>query len=1031
MIEITAFTKSGGPLTKRISLDELGKVVSDGSACVMSAGEGQRVKLKGVRQLAGLIASLGSSDAIALGALRDGIPDKVEIITKIRLDKLNGAARPDLIARTGGHIAYRRKQPAFALLDFDTKGMPREVERRIADAGGFWGVVVSVVPSLAKVAHVLRRSTSAGLFRSDTGEKLPGSNGIHVYLEVQDGTDIDRFLRVLHDRCWLNGLGWMMVGRGGQLLDRSIVDRMVGAPERLVFEGTPVLVAPLAQDQEARKPIVWEGAALDTFAACLPLTIVEQAKLRELRSKEMHRLAPESAKARKVFIQEQSKRHGVAPEVMERLCHGVLLPGVVLPFDDPELVGTTVADVLADPVRFEGATLADPVEGVEYGACKAKIMLHADGTAWIHSFAHGRAVYELKLDAAAVRQAVISAPGETVAKVFVRLALIADLGADELEELRNLTADKAGVGKLAIKRKLRDAMDLQRLQRAEEERNRRAAKRRDPRPQIPAPEPDAPWLPQMEALNDVLGKSRDLEPPARDIDGVMVQVRVRRVPNMHALSPGGVNDGDTEETRLPPPEQPLLIRLEEPQLAEMIERHIEYVDEKGRPVHLATPFVRHFHTRADDALPLMAAIATLPMVLGNGTLLSKPGLDRDRGIVFRVPPELVAALPKAEDCSPTAVAEAMQFLTDEWLCDLATNYIGRCILIASALTVIERSLLPKRPLFYVTAGRRGGGKTTTLIMLLTAVTGVRPSAAAWSSSEEERRKALLAYLLEALPAIVWDNIPRGTQISCPHIEKACTTALYSDRRLGVSETIAVAASVIQFFTGNNIGPRGDSASRSLQVRLEVDRADPENRTFTHPDPVGWTEAHRGRILAALYTILLGNPRLRVTSPAQAATRFKTWLHLVGSAVEYAAKQHADHVNAAVMDAPKTCRPTTISFRDQFLAQEEDDEESASLADALEAAAGAWSGTFSAGDVAKVVNDQSEYRTHEQVQRSATLREFLFPTLPGGQPATAKAVAKRLKRHVGEPVRREDRTLILRTWHDLHSKQIAYSVEVKK
>ena len=106
----------------------------------------------------------------------------------------------------------------------------------------------------------------------------------------------------------------------------------------------------------------------------------------------------------------------------------------------------------------------------------------------------------------------------------------------------------------------------------------------------------------------------------------------------------------------------------------------------------------------------------------------------------------------------------------QWLCDVATDYTGKCILIAAALTLIERSLLPDRPVFFVTAGRRGGGKTTTLIMLLMAMTGVRPAAAAWSPNEEERRKALLAYLMEALPAIIWDNIPRGTQISCPHIE---------------------------------------------------------------------------------------------------------------------------------------------------------------------------------------------------------------------------------------------------------------------
>ena len=122
-------------------------------------------------------------------------------------------------------------------------------------------------------------------------------------------------------------------------------------------------------------------------------------------------------------------------------------------------------------------------------------------------------------------------------------------------------------------------------------------------------------------------------------------------------------------------------------------------------------------------------------------------------------------------------------------------------------TLIERSLLVNRPCFFVTAGRRGGGKTTRPAHADQAVTGILPCAAAWSTNEEERRKALLAYFLSGVTYILWDNIPRGTQISCPHIERSCTAAYYADRKLGVSETVCTAASTIHLFTGNNIGPR--------------------------------------------------------------------------------------------------------------------------------------------------------------------------------------------------------------------------------
>ena len=133
-----------------------------------------------------------------------------------------------------------------------------------------------------------------------------------------------------------------------------------------------------------------------------------------------------------------------------RQCEGVLLPDLALPFDDPDFAGCTVADVIADPDKFEGATLADPLEGIDYGVCKARVMRRADSTIWIHSFAHGRTVYELKLNAAAVRAAMERADKEAVVQLFIELAVVADLDDEEIESLRNLAAEKSGINRRTI-----------------------------------------------------------------------------------------------------------------------------------------------------------------------------------------------------------------------------------------------------------------------------------------------------------------------------------------------------------------------------------------------------------------------------------------------------------------------------------------------------------------------------------------------------------------------------------------------------
>jgi hypothetical protein len=548
-VELTKFTKTGGPLTKRISLALDGTVFSDGSACLMGHGEAERVKLGGVDELAALIGNLQTSQAIALGALRADLPDQVEVVTK---RKFNGAA--NVIARTGANIGYRG--PAFGLLDFDTKGISPAVAAELDRQGGFWNALQTVLPALSATAYVARRSTSAGLSRSDTGQALPGSNGIHVYVGVKDGADIERFLKTLHERCWLHGLGWIMIGAAGTPLERSIVDRTVGGPERLVFEGGPILTPPLQQDQNSRRPVAVAGEILDTVAACPPLSIVERARLDDCKRQERERLTPAMTKARATFIAIQvktlvtrtGKTEPAARKIIERQCDGVLPPDVELPFDDPDLAGCTVGDVLADPERFEGETLADPLEGVGYGRCKAKIMRRADGTPWIHSFAHGRTTYELKLDATGVRAAIEAAAKAEVIPTLVRLAVDADLDPIELAALRQLAKEHSGVGLRDINAAVKAAQQQHAARTAKAAQARQVAQRRDPRPQIQAPASTTPWLPQMGVLNGVIGKVTATRPPARDIDDDTMQVRKLPVPNTHAFTPSEVNIEPEETT---------------------------------------------------------------------------------------------------------------------------------------------------------------------------------------------------------------------------------------------------------------------------------------------------------------------------------------------------------------------------------------------------------------------------------------------------------------------------------------------------
>jgi hypothetical protein len=194
----------------------------------------------------------------------------------------------------------------------------------------------------------------------------------------------------------------------------------------------------------------------------------------------------------------------------------------------------------------------------------------------------------------------------------------------------------------------------------------------------------------------------------------------------------------------------------------------------------------------------------------------------------------------------------------------------------------------------------------------------------------------------------------------------------------------------------------------LQARIEVDRTDPENRPFRHCDPIGWTEANRAKILQALYTVLLGNPELSKPRNAPAKTRFKLWWRVVGSAIEHAAK----------------CNNHEVDFQQLFLDQETDEEDSASLADALMVLDSRFPvGTFKAADVANLIN------ANGNTSDGVAVREFLFPGGRIDQTVSTKAVAKRLSAHVGNPVGHGEKTLSLCSGYDSHSKTLTFFVKV--
>ena len=1016
---ITIFQKAdNGLLSKSISLGDDGQPKSDGSACLMFRGSARGVEVAGAVELAAIINGLKSSEAISLGVIDDAKTgstpgNPVNVVTARKLP----APRDGVIARTTEYLVFQSQCPGFMLLDYDVKGMPAAVFNALNAAGGIWDALVETCPGLKESGRVQRASTSAGLFNAETDERFLGSGGLHIYIAVADVSDIPRALKVLHQRLWLADYGWFLVGSTGQLLERSIVDASVGSPERLIFEGAPLIKAPLAQDREARTAVATVGPIIDTRVAIPDLKTEERTELTSLQENARKALGKDSAARRADSDQKLAKKlsektGSPISTILVSLRHRhqrKLLPLHPLLFDDPEIGEATVADVLGNPQDFIGETLADPLEGIAYGRCKAKIMGTPATGLIIHSFAHGGMIYHLMFDEAMLETVIANATEKTVLRTFLHAHDHAQLELDEIERLKAIVAKKASIGLRVINRSLKDRIK-RRIE--EQQKEREAFRPVDSRVKLSAPAPDAELLKTLRPIDSLLIKVTALEPPFRAMSGRYARIVERSITGLHELtSEKQISD---ENDRLPAPPEPLITELDASGIAMDIEPYIRFEAERQDrdgtnhvwDVRLGTTFANAYSTWPDSKLPIVRGVATLPIVLPGRMIVASNGLNKELSLIFRSNSKLLSVLPDIENATIDVARQAYQYLSDVWLADVDTSPEGKAIAVALALTLIERHLLPARPAWFVTAGQRGGGKTTLLNMISTAVFG-RPAAAAnWSPAEEERRKAIFSYYAAGIGLLVWDNIPRGSAISCPTIEKALTAAELSDRILGESRTMVVPATTIQAFTGNNVSPKGDLSSRSMSIRLDVQRADPENRQFKHPDPIGWTLANRRKLLKALYVLLMVDREM----PADIPTRFKEWWSLIGHPIELCAD---------------------VSFVDIFRKNDEFDEEANAVASLFSDLRKIYGDRhFTAANIARhldpadvgfssFVSSESydPTKASQQRDRAETLRAALEEaaggrSFPPGAPS-AHRVGKKLQALVARTVLVDAETLTLR------------------
>jgi hypothetical protein len=117
----------------------------------------------------------------------------------------------------------------------------------------------------------------------------------------------------------------------------------------------------------------------------------------------------------------------------------------------------------------------------------------------------------------------------------------------------------------------------------------------------------------------------------------------------------------------------------------------------------------------------------------------------------------------------------------------------------------------------------------------------------------------------------------------------------------------------------------------------------------------------------------------------------------------------------------------------FITQEEDDEDSATLADVLEVFLAMCPGEFMAKDVAELVND-SQFggfvSNTEEASNKKLVRDFLLPGAPDHLLISTKSIGRLLRRHLDNAVLSDNGDMLVLRKREGSGKAVFYRVDKK-
>lgn len=375
---ITKYQSAAGRVAKEFTWT--GNEVKIVSQAQIYGGNAVTLRANDPAELKQILDGLAANEAIGLGVLPT-VNQTMPLVTKKHL-------RAGAIARTSDFLSYNEGH-GFGLIDADTKDLPESVLSNVT-CSNIIGDILRVVPELNSVGHLIRPSSSAGII-DPHGQSRPAT-GYHLFFQMEYSPHLPHLLQIMHDRCWVAGLGYFKLSKSGQVLERSPIDLSVAGPERLIFEAPPIVNSPLTRQRPPDR--LMHGGLLDALDA------PDQDLVEHLKQQAKDAFKPAATQKAKEYEVEQVEKICAKSKVSKTEARRIFRQRMQgCEFSDGDVLETSpgiferVGDFL-DRVKSTYG-MPCPIEGSDYGPSNAAFYpsgFHGPEPRII-SYAHGVKTY--------------------------------------------------------------------------------------------------------------------------------------------------------------------------------------------------------------------------------------------------------------------------------------------------------------------------------------------------------------------------------------------------------------------------------------------------------------------------------------------------------------------------------------------------------------------------------------------------------------------------------------------------------------